>query len=502
MAITIENRSYPISTSNVETYDGATLYISPLLPSGASLNDVLETLDSVLNGLSSSSTPSVSSDYVTFPGAISGGTISILVGDDLTTAMSGVVSSVATLETNITGYLLKSTYDANTVLKADTDNTPSALTVAASTVVGRKSSGSIAALTMAELTTELNLVYRDSTNLVVKPYTSTYHLATGASTNADKRVVTVLDDATFANNPHLDFLHSVFNASDHGFVFEGMASTRAVLKCNGNLHDSNVLASSYGAGTNLNAQSLVLSHQTGIANTLRYWRFLKDGSDSNKLKFNYFNGTSASSMATMTTAGSFSLSSGVGITQFIDEDSFASDLATACPTQQSVKAYVDAEILSLDSDLSSDISDIVALDVHTTDGTGKHSLVNVGTFTYTQLLTDGSLAFGGYIPDNALMVGCVVDVVNAFTDDDINTSVIGIGVQTVGVGVEDVKVAATIGTDYTVATLAGTGLDFDPNSPVKMTAQRKFTVNVVLAGAATTLTAGKLRVYAYYLQSD
>ena len=44
----------------------------------------------------------------------------------------------------------KSLYDANTILAANTDNAPAALTVAASRIVGRKASGSIAAMTGTE----------------------------------------------------------------------------------------------------------------------------------------------------------------------------------------------------------------------------------------------------------------------------------------------------------------------------------------------------------------
>lgn len=53
-------------------------------------------------------------------------------------------------------FVEKDTYNAYSVLYADTDNTPAALTVGASTVVGRKSTGGIAALSMADLRTELS----------------------------------------------------------------------------------------------------------------------------------------------------------------------------------------------------------------------------------------------------------------------------------------------------------------------------------------------------------
>jgi hypothetical protein len=48
-------------------------------------------------------------------------------------------------------YVAKNTFDAYTMLYADTDNTPAALTIAASRIVGRKASGGIAALTGAEV---------------------------------------------------------------------------------------------------------------------------------------------------------------------------------------------------------------------------------------------------------------------------------------------------------------------------------------------------------------
>lgn len=56
-----------------------------------------------------------------------------------------------------TDAILKATLDANTIIKADTDDTPVALAVAASRILGRKSSGGIAALTAAEVATILTL---------------------------------------------------------------------------------------------------------------------------------------------------------------------------------------------------------------------------------------------------------------------------------------------------------------------------------------------------------
>jgi hypothetical protein len=55
-----------------------------------------------------------------------------------------------------TDYVAKSLYDANSILYATSDNTPVALTVGASTIVGRKASGDIVALTPAEA---MNVLY-------------------------------------------------------------------------------------------------------------------------------------------------------------------------------------------------------------------------------------------------------------------------------------------------------------------------------------------------------
>ena len=61
----------------------------------------------------------------------------------------------------LAAFVAKATFDANTILKADTDDTPVALPVGASTIVGRKASGGIAALTAAEVLTILGLAAAD-----------------------------------------------------------------------------------------------------------------------------------------------------------------------------------------------------------------------------------------------------------------------------------------------------------------------------------------------------
>lgn len=69
-------------------------------------------------------------------------------------AMS-VAEAIALLGFDSSSLVAKSLYNANTILYATTDDTPAALTVGASTVIGRKASGDIVALTADELRTIL-----------------------------------------------------------------------------------------------------------------------------------------------------------------------------------------------------------------------------------------------------------------------------------------------------------------------------------------------------------
>ena len=56
---------------------------------------------------------------------------------------------------DLSAYVAKTLYDANTVLAATTDNTPAALTLGASTVLGRRATGNIVAISYANLIADL-----------------------------------------------------------------------------------------------------------------------------------------------------------------------------------------------------------------------------------------------------------------------------------------------------------------------------------------------------------
>lgn len=74
-------------------------------------------------------------------------------------------SQITGLDTALAMFVTKSLYDANTILIANVDDTPLALAVGASTIIGRKAAGGIGALTPAETKTILAIAESDVTNL-------------------------------------------------------------------------------------------------------------------------------------------------------------------------------------------------------------------------------------------------------------------------------------------------------------------------------------------------
>jgi len=63
------------------------------------------------------------------------------------------------------------------------------------------------------------------------------------------------------------------------------------------------------------------------------------------------------------TGASLALASGATVTAILDEDGMASDTATALATQQSIKAYVDAQVTAQDLDFACDDSTTLSIDL-------------------------------------------------------------------------------------------------------------------------------------------
>lgn len=118
------------------------------------------------------------------------------------------------------GAVMASDYDANTILAATTDNTPAALTVAASRIVGRAASGGIAALTATQARTVLdvgqlideddmasNSATRSPSQQSVKAYADALHLlptvsAWSPAIDQAGNVARTVDHATYQQHPN------------------------------------------------------------------------------------------------------------------------------------------------------------------------------------------------------------------------------------------------------------------------------------------------------------
>ena len=108
----------------------------------------------------------------------------------------------AEAEVDLDDVVLKSLYDANSILAATADNTPAALTVAASTVVGRASSGNIVALTAAQQRTVagVSLVNKAATTFpsVSDDNTAGYELGSIWADGTNDQAFVALDVSTGA----------------------------------------------------------------------------------------------------------------------------------------------------------------------------------------------------------------------------------------------------------------------------------------------------------------
>lgn len=119
---------------------------------------------------------------------------------------NGVTQTIATLNDVSAGGISASLYDAFTVLTADTDNTPVATTLGASTVLGRRSTGGIVAVTFANLKTDLEALNINAATLggqtlaqvlARSAHTGTQTASTISdfSTAVDARIALVVDAA-------------------------------------------------------------------------------------------------------------------------------------------------------------------------------------------------------------------------------------------------------------------------------------------------------------------
>ncbi len=103
--------------------------------------------DQIVYGTGANTPAALTVGASTFVGRKATGNLAAMSVAEASTLL-GLGTMAAEVATN---YMLKSLYDANTILIATADNTPIPLTIGATTIVGRKASGDIVALTPAEI---------------------------------------------------------------------------------------------------------------------------------------------------------------------------------------------------------------------------------------------------------------------------------------------------------------------------------------------------------------
>lgn len=77
--------------------------------------------------------------------------------DQIGRLITAIETSVAAISASLAGYVTKALFNANTILAANADDTPLALTVAEQTLVGRITGGSIDDLSVAQVKTLLGI---------------------------------------------------------------------------------------------------------------------------------------------------------------------------------------------------------------------------------------------------------------------------------------------------------------------------------------------------------
>ena len=335
-------------TSDVINYDGAPLVVS--LPPSPGLNDVLEALDGAIAALSPTTSLTTLqvflANFITVYEPLTGTYITLAAGTDLQTVLAMFNAIQVSIGAVILPQCIRNSAfsSADTILKADTANTPTALSVTTNSFIGRIG-GHIQNITFAQAITGLNMWQRDATNLNLYPINTTDHVAIGNGAATDKTILVIKDNATYANNPLLGYFHapSGFN----GLLYRGYYEKTQIAVWSPNESARFQVVSSAVAPTH--NQDIYLSSCVGLTGgTIQSWIIRKDGSDSQALKVIWDTGGAEQTKIKLTTTGLLSINSTTAINAILDEDNMASDSALAVPTQQSVKAYVDVTQAELD----------------------------------------------------------------------------------------------------------------------------------------------------------
>ena len=521
-----EHNTDPIYTSDVVLYNG--IHIPCIsAPDRPTLNELLEAIGNYICTLSP--VAGYGSDSITLDADLP--CIKISEGDTLTEALVEIDTWICTIQSLISDFIPETIFNANTIIKADVDDTPVALTVAEQRLVGRVTGGVIDDLTPAQAISILETVDVDANS--VFPYDGSKYFASGDGATTDKVIFVPLEDAVFANNPHLDWIHGVLGRGYEALSTAGKSTVKQSVASTASKEDSALISQSVGVGADTKDQTVYLADQTGAIGTLRYWYLRKDGADGRNFKLGYWNGaTETERLEVSASTGMFNFNGTTSITGVLDEDTMVSDSAVHVPTQQSVKAYVDTNAASqtelddtqtgaglnadgtytpdagstyltastslydADSILDAEIKEINDRSDETVEQTKKNVLCAMEVVGFADIATAGTYTISATsFPTGSVITHVRVYVSTAFEDDDGDTSTIGIYINAVG----DIKAAAQLGAGYTAGIKADAWLDFDPTAPDILTAAGdKINIVVAMGGAATTLDAGEMKIYVEY----
>jgi len=176
---------------------------------------------------------------------------------------------LATMDDVTAGGLSQSLFDAFTILAADVDNTPTALTVGASTVVGRRSTGGIVAVSFANLKADLEALSIAAATLggstLANVLARANHTGTQAAstisdfnTAADARVTAGINAVIDAAPGTLDTLNELAAALGDDPNFAATMATSLSLK-------TEIYTANFGNGA---LQSFAFSHGFATSNVL------------------------------------------------------------------------------------------------------------------------------------------------------------------------------------------------------------------------------------------
>ena len=129
----------------------------------------------------------------------------------------------------------------------------------------------------------------------------------------------------------------------------------------------------------------------GFDDSTGVFTFIPDATDTDSV----MSGTAGGVKFGAVEGSSFSDGTISGVT-FVDEDNFASNSATKVPTQQSVKAYVDAQITAQDLDFQGDSGGALSIDLdsETLDIAGGTGISTSGSSNTLTVALDTQMGSG------------------------------------------------------------------------------------------------------------